>query len=305
MIVAAAVRQCRRIYALPAPARHGEVLWSIPEHESGPTEQGFIDSEEGFVGRARAHAIARACGQIDEPQGEDTALFSEDVWTCAGRPVRPRVSEERSIELSERTAQAANLVFNAFGPGAQGTLTLAGEAALAAHWRHRRARSVDLWSEPQAWAHRSVQPGAKRSELARLAPHCEKLGRLRDALVMTTTTGTTVRVRPHARGLRPPQPSYAREIPGLEIAAPVEVLEQLWRNLAGKNVQATAEELRDIEWAHAHDREAADEALRCLDAQERRNAVINAWTSAQALGTDADTPAVGALARTETTQARA
>lgn len=62
MIVAAAVRH-ERVWALPAPARHHNV----------------IDSDEGFVSRSRAREIALREGQVERTD-HATLLFSEDLW---------------------------------------------------------------------------------------------------------------------------------------------------------------------------------------------------------------------------------
>ncbi len=81
MIVAAAIKHEGKVYALPAPARHGDVIKHIYERTGGPvpraSEQGFIDSELGFLGRAGA--LQRA---IDERQiaGKSGQLYSEDLW---------------------------------------------------------------------------------------------------------------------------------------------------------------------------------------------------------------------------------
>lgn len=81
MIVAAAVRH-ERVWALPAPARHHNVIWLMRERGipvSGTTDQGFVDSDEGFVSRERAREIALREGQVERTD-HPTLLFSEDLW---------------------------------------------------------------------------------------------------------------------------------------------------------------------------------------------------------------------------------
>ena len=82
MIVAAAIRYEGKTFALPAPARHGDILnkWRLKTSTVG--KFGFIDSEHGFVDRRDAWMIAEREGQIlvkDHPQ-QKGVLFSEDVW---------------------------------------------------------------------------------------------------------------------------------------------------------------------------------------------------------------------------------
>ena len=100
MIVAAAVRHHDgRVFALPAPARHGDVLnWmkardALPADYSRSTLCGFIDSERGFVTRGEAFEIAESAGQLlpiadrgDRRIRYDARdLYSEDVWDDRSR----------------------------------------------------------------------------------------------------------------------------------------------------------------------------------------------------------------------------
>lgn len=82
MIIAAAMMIDGDVKALPAPARHGDIIarWPLPEHRHGT--QGFIDSKEGFVNRSRACLIAFSEGQIEMPKATSPQdeLFSEDLW---------------------------------------------------------------------------------------------------------------------------------------------------------------------------------------------------------------------------------
>jgi hypothetical protein len=82
MIIAAAVKIDGIARALPAPARHHNILhkFPTPDHEHG--EQGFIDDQKGFVTRQQAARIAIKEGQIekDPVHGWGHGLFSEDLW---------------------------------------------------------------------------------------------------------------------------------------------------------------------------------------------------------------------------------
>lgn len=84
MIVAAAVKIDGEVRALPAPARHHDILhrWPLPDHEHG--EQGFIDDQLGFLGRGQAYWRAKDEGQLEgrSKTGNQSTpmLFSEDLW---------------------------------------------------------------------------------------------------------------------------------------------------------------------------------------------------------------------------------
>lgn len=89
MIVAAAIRHEGVVYALPAPARHGNVIhYAVLVHGINgrhvpDTDQGFIDSSRGYVTREEAWPIAAAEGQLLErapTDGTGGRLYSEDVW---------------------------------------------------------------------------------------------------------------------------------------------------------------------------------------------------------------------------------
>ena len=97
MIVAAAHKMPDgRVLALPAPTRHGEVfnvamedigmIAGIGEYSHSDcwqSEQGFIDSNEGFVDRIRANDIVIECNQPVQPgfiYEKGKMLFSEDLW---------------------------------------------------------------------------------------------------------------------------------------------------------------------------------------------------------------------------------
>lgn len=84
MIVAAAVKKGNKVYALPAPARHADVLNYMENAMPNVVEpidgqQGFIDSDKGFVGRKKAANIALREGHITKLMSPPE-LFSEDLW---------------------------------------------------------------------------------------------------------------------------------------------------------------------------------------------------------------------------------
>lgn len=83
-IVAAACQVDGLTFSMPAPARHGDVLWSMcaAGFECCGTEtQGFLDHRGVFVGRKAAMIVAQNWGQIDPSEFEDGGdLYSEHVW---------------------------------------------------------------------------------------------------------------------------------------------------------------------------------------------------------------------------------
>lgn len=84
MIVAAAVKFEGKVYALPAPARHHDVLWHINEGREKKCmfgDQGFIDHELGFLARPQALYRAKDEGQLPRDFKDRAGeLFSEDLW---------------------------------------------------------------------------------------------------------------------------------------------------------------------------------------------------------------------------------
>lgn len=89
MIIAAAIRQGDKIYSLPAPARHHDILrWMNNEGVKYNPEddldcQGFVASWYGelrYVRRIPAKSIARENNQLLPRTSTCRELFSEDVW---------------------------------------------------------------------------------------------------------------------------------------------------------------------------------------------------------------------------------
>lgn len=85
MIVAAAIRKGDKVYTLPPPARHHDIISLIAtETEERPAVkhpdvQGFVTDDGTFVDRKRAIRIAIEAGQITRPKWPPN-LYSEDLW---------------------------------------------------------------------------------------------------------------------------------------------------------------------------------------------------------------------------------
>lgn len=85
-IEAAAIRlDDGRIYTLPPPARHHNVISLINSRESNVDmagdHQGFVTNDGTFVSRKVAWIIADRAGQITRlPGGVEGLLFSENLW---------------------------------------------------------------------------------------------------------------------------------------------------------------------------------------------------------------------------------
>jgi hypothetical protein len=85
LVVAAAIRTADgRIWSVPAPGRHHNVIRFINEKLGGDNmpehEQGFLLSDGRFVRRKPALFIAQNAGQILRETAPQHGLFSEDVW---------------------------------------------------------------------------------------------------------------------------------------------------------------------------------------------------------------------------------
>lgn len=83
-IASAAIMRRGRVYTLPPPARHRDVIElmfgenGIPV--GGESDQGFVTDTGRFVGRRQAWIIAEAAGQIVERFEPEGILFSESLW---------------------------------------------------------------------------------------------------------------------------------------------------------------------------------------------------------------------------------
>lgn len=85
-IVAAAVKVDSKVYSLPAPARHPDILDYIADIDVKLLQrphyhcEGFLTSENRFVSRYDAAQIARRAKQIINPDYMHDILYTEDLW---------------------------------------------------------------------------------------------------------------------------------------------------------------------------------------------------------------------------------
>lgn len=81
-----ALRWEERVYSLPAPKKHHDLIahareiLELPREACNATCQGFVTNTGRFVDRVEALAIAKAAGQVKRDIGRARILFSEDVW---------------------------------------------------------------------------------------------------------------------------------------------------------------------------------------------------------------------------------
>ena len=71
-----------RMWALPAPARHGNLfaLAAFQGADAEPCTQGFVTADGVFVDREKARIIAEEYCQVLPGKPPGPLLFSEDVW---------------------------------------------------------------------------------------------------------------------------------------------------------------------------------------------------------------------------------
>ena len=80
------IKYAGRVWSLPAPNRHHDVIRMIFEKTGegirGPDTQGFLDETGRFLGRSDAFILASDNRQLRrEPRGyQGSKLFSEDLW---------------------------------------------------------------------------------------------------------------------------------------------------------------------------------------------------------------------------------
>lgn len=84
-ITTAAVKFKDKVYTLPRPARHHDIIKHICEEEKidsiGENEQGFLDDQGRFLRRKPAKLIAQMAGQILENDAPVLSeLYSENLW---------------------------------------------------------------------------------------------------------------------------------------------------------------------------------------------------------------------------------
>lgn len=78
-----AIKYDGKIYSLPKPNRHHDVIRMIGGI-SGPDVQGFVDEDGEFLTRKQAYALACVNGQLNRRPGpghyQGPELYSEDLW---------------------------------------------------------------------------------------------------------------------------------------------------------------------------------------------------------------------------------
>lgn len=82
-IVAAAIMHRGKLYTLPPPFRHHDIIRVIYERTGRPADgdQGFVTDAGRFVGREQAWRIANEAGQeIAAIACAPGILFSEHLW---------------------------------------------------------------------------------------------------------------------------------------------------------------------------------------------------------------------------------
>jgi hypothetical protein len=87
MITHVAIRFQGKVWSLPAPNRHHDVIllaWQqtgVKYVDARDDDQGFLIDGETFVRRKPALRIARKAGQLKPGrEGTNGKLYSEDVW---------------------------------------------------------------------------------------------------------------------------------------------------------------------------------------------------------------------------------
>jgi hypothetical protein len=85
MITHVAIRYDGKVFAMPKPHRHHDVIRLIVRETGAKTvdgEQGFLADGTTFLRRKPALTHAIECGQVERaaPTAPHAGLFSEDVW---------------------------------------------------------------------------------------------------------------------------------------------------------------------------------------------------------------------------------
>ena len=82
-IVGVAIMYNGKLFSLPSPNRHHNVIRSV-NGIYGPHEEGFILDDGTFIGRIGAMQLAKDNGQLNRRKGENfyqgPELYSEDLW---------------------------------------------------------------------------------------------------------------------------------------------------------------------------------------------------------------------------------
>ena len=81
MIVAAAIEQDGKVYTLPQPARHHNLIALIITETGKMVDgvQGFVDDQGNFMNRVDAAQHVIGCGQLKRVPRPPN-LYTEDLW---------------------------------------------------------------------------------------------------------------------------------------------------------------------------------------------------------------------------------
>jgi len=84
MIIGVAIVYAGKLYTLPKPNRHHDVIRAMSGGVKGPDKQGFIDQNGRFLNRKEAMIHAEETGQLKRKPGKEfykgEELYSEDLW---------------------------------------------------------------------------------------------------------------------------------------------------------------------------------------------------------------------------------
>lgn len=73
-----------RVFRLPAPARHGDVIsymaTMVSRGDIAHATQGFVTAGGEFLNRRQAMVVASINGQLKKGQEGKPELYSEDLW---------------------------------------------------------------------------------------------------------------------------------------------------------------------------------------------------------------------------------
>jgi hypothetical protein len=96
------------VLALPAPARHHHVMWTRlfidGKATRGDAIQGFLTTKGRFVDRKKALAIATAREQVIHKHGNQSELYSEDMWDTPPEARGYRIINDEDPEPSAPSA---------------------------------------------------------------------------------------------------------------------------------------------------------------------------------------------------------
>lgn len=84
IVIAAAVLQDGKIYTMPPPKRHNDIIHAMSRTEGlervTSEQQGFLLSNKTFATREEARLVADEAEQTSDRDKHQEKLFSEDLW---------------------------------------------------------------------------------------------------------------------------------------------------------------------------------------------------------------------------------